>query len=83
MGQKDDKKLKTFRTEYRRLIGTAIIDGLITPGGLDPAASQGHDQNGNGGYTQIGNVDYDQNGGGDYNQSESAVLNPGGFTSRT
>jgi hypothetical protein len=67
---KDDKKLQAFRTEYRKLIGTAIIEGLIDPSaalaGFGPAASSNHDQNG-GGYTQNGG-DYDQYTG-DYNQS--------------
>lgn len=80
MAEKEEsKKLQTFRTEYRKLIGSAIIDGLISPDGPGTVAFQGHDQNGNGGYTQIGDVDYDQNGGGDYNQAESVLRNPGSF----
>ena len=68
-------ELETFRTEYRRLIGGAMISGLITPrvvgsisdfklvggGGLE----KDYDQN-SGNYTQIGGND--QQNSGNYDQ---------------
>lgn len=58
--------------DQRKLIGTAIIEGLITPGAFtffNPLATEGGDYNQNqGGYVQSGGGNHNQ-GGGDYNQS--------------
>lgn len=71
----NDKRLKTLSIEGRKLIGQAIIDGLLTPssvGGL-AAAQTDYSQNG-GNYTQRGGGDHIQGGNGDYNQA-AAILN--------
>jgi hypothetical protein len=74
MAGKDDaeeqaKRLETLSVERRRLIGQAIIDGVLSlkdisfsPVAADPDYNQGQS-----GYTQKGG-DHKQ-GGGDYNQS--------------
>lgn len=58
--------------DQRKLIGTAIIEGLITPGSFtffNPLATEGGDYNqGQGDYTQSGGGDHNQGGGG-YNQA--------------
>jgi hypothetical protein len=58
--------------EQRKLIGQAIIDGILSPKHaalLSPTAD--YSQNG-GNYTQKGG-DYRQNGGGNYNQSKEML----------
>lgn len=70
-GKPDETKaqaLTTTSTDRRKLIGQAIIDGLLTPGAafLPVARDPDYDQ-GQGGYTQRGG-DHQQ-GGGDYNQA--------------
>lgn len=64
--------LTTTSTDRRKLIGQAIIDGLITPGAafLPVAADPDYNQ-GQGGYTQRGG-DHKQ-GGGDYNQAAMSL----------
>lgn len=58
--------------EQRKLIGSAIIDGLISPGSFsfnNPIATEGGDYNQNGGsYNQGGGGNHNQGGSGDYNQ---------------
>jgi hypothetical protein len=67
----DDKRLKTLSIEGRRLIGQAIIDGLLTPSAvIAVAATKDYNQNG-GNYTQRGSGDHVQVGNGDYNQAAS------------
>lgn len=68
-GKKEE--LKTFQTEYRRLIGGAIINGLITPRvagsitditiGDDGGLAKDYDQD-SGNYTQLAG-DHEQNSG--------------------
>src|SRR3546814_14894032 len=71
-GKHDAEKLKTLAsvsTECRKLIGQAIIDGLISPGesAFSPVAADPDYNQGQGGYTQKGG---DQKPGGvDYNPS--------------
>ena len=63
------KKPITESVEQRKIIGQAIIDGVLSPrhaAMLDINAD--YSQNG-GNYTQKGG-DYRQNGGGNYNQSK-------------
>ena len=62
--------------DQRKMIGNAIIEGLLTPNAfsfLSPLATEGgdYDQNG-GGYNQSGGGNHDQGGGGGYNQSSLA-----------
>ncbi len=60
--------LRTKSTEGRKLIGQAIIDGLLTPGAVFLPGIAATDYNqGQGNYTQKGG-DHKQ-GPGDYNQS--------------
>ena len=69
------QRLASVSTERRKLIGQAIIDGLISPGesALSPVAADPDYNQGQGGYTQKGG-DHKQ-GGGDYNQSQASILN--------
>ena len=61
---KEAKELETFRTEFRTLIGRAIISGLIHPhGGLGGLLVKGPD------YDQDSTGDYNQSGGGNHNQT--------------
>lgn len=59
--------------KQRKLISSAIIEGLVTPGSFtftNPIATEGGDYNQNGGgYTQSGGGNHNQGGGGGYNQS--------------
>lgn len=65
----DDKRLKTLSTEGRKLIGQAIIDGLLSPTGvIGLVAALDYTQSG-GGYTQRGGGNHAQGGNGDYNQA--------------
>jgi len=76
----DSKQLKTMSTEGRRLIGQAIIDGLLSPSAIiGTVAMQDYGQNG-GNYTQRGGGDHRQGGNGDYNQA-AAFLNLGDIVS--
>jgi hypothetical protein len=61
--------LTTVSTDRRKLIGQAIIDGLLSPSqaAFLPLAADPDYNQGQGGYTQKGG-DHKQ-GGGDYNQS--------------
>src|SRR3546814_927208 len=66
-GKHDAEKLKTLAsvsTERRKLIGQAIIDGLISPGesAFSPVAADPDYNQGQGGYTQKGG-DHKQGGG--------------------
>ncbi len=68
-------ELETFRTEYRSLIGRAIVSGLINPhpgglgglGGILIAFGKDYDQN-TGNYKQVGSGNHQQNSG-NYDQS--------------
>jgi hypothetical protein len=67
-------------TEGRRLIGQAIIDGLLSPSAIIGVAQMtDYGQNG-GNYTQRGGGDHRQGGNGDYNQA-AALLNFGDIVS--
>lgn len=71
---KNDKRdeLETLRTEYRTLIGRAIIAGLITPSsgaiGRDLFLAAPDYNQDTGDYVQSGGGDHEQNAG-DYTQS--------------
>lgn len=74
VGKPDETtKLTTKSTEGRKLIGQAIIDGLLTPGAVFlPGVDRPSDYNqGQGNYTQKGG-DHKQ-GPGDYNQSPAEL----------
>jgi len=59
--------MKSKSVEARSVIGNAILEGLIRPGGI--LFTEGGDYNqGDGGYTQSGGGDHTQ-GSGDYNQT--------------
>jgi len=67
-------ELRTLSMEDRRVIGNAIIDGLISPAGIAferlAFGSGGGDYDQNGGpYNQSGGGDHDQGGGGGYTQN--------------
>lgn len=69
-------ELEAFRTEFRRLVGGAIVNGLVDPTmtlANVAAAQTSYDQSGGGNYTQVGG-DHDQ-GGGSYDQA--ATTRPG------
>lgn len=66
----------TLSTERRRLIGQAIIDGVLTPGEALFLPIADYDQTG-GNYTQHGNGNYTQNGGGNYDQGSALRFNIG------
>jgi hypothetical protein len=76
-GKSDDKTEQksqsptTMSTDRRKLIGQAIIDGLLSPSqaAFLPLASDPDYNQGQGGYTQKGG-DHIQ-GSGDYNQSQA------------
>lgn len=68
---KPEDELQTVSITDRKVIGAAIIEGLISPSALafERLATEGGDYNqGDGGYTQSGGGNHNQ-GGGDYNQS--------------
>lgn len=76
---KKTTELETISTADRRLIGGAIIEGLMAPSALvfDRLATEGGDYNqGDGGYTQSGGGNHNQNSG-DYNQSASSMFDRG------
>lgn len=68
-------ELRTLPMETRRAIGSAIIEGLITPAaiGFERLATEGGDYDqGSGGYNQGGGGNHAQ-GNGDYNQHAVTV----------
>lgn len=66
----DAERLETLSTDRRKLIGRAIIDGILSTSDVALLALRPADYNqSNGNYTQKGG-DHKQ-GGGDYNQSQS------------
>lgn len=71
-GPKSGAAASAISDEQRKLIGNAIIEGLLDPGSLtfySPLATEGGDYDqGNGNYNQSGGGTHDQ-GTGDYNQS--------------
>ncbi|MFC9767997.1 hypothetical protein [Rhodococcus jostii] len=85
-GKRDSQKVKrleTRSTERRKLIGQAIIDGILTPAdaALIPIGSDPDYNQSAGDYNQSTGGDHAQ-GGGDYNQSarfinvRDQVINP-------
>ncbi|MFM5893303.1 MAG: hypothetical protein ACKOQM_02585 [Novosphingobium sp.] len=71
--------ITTHSIEKRKLIGQAIIDGVLNPSHaalFGPSAD--YSQNG-GNYTQKGG-DYRQNGGGNYNQSKEMLPSLAGIS---
>ncbi|MEM7432642.1 MAG: hypothetical protein AAF351_12005 [Pseudomonadota bacterium] len=70
--------VRSMSMEHRKIIGNAIIDGLVDPARLNvlnPLATEGGDYDQNGGeYNQSGGGNHDQGGGGGYNQSASTGL---------
>ncbi len=57
----------TMSVEGRRLIGQAIIDGVLNPDNAFSGMLADYDQHG-GNYTQVGGGNYTQYGGGNYTQ---------------
>ena len=64
----ESKGQATMSTEGRRVIGQAIMDGILTPGEAVLAAVLNYAQHG-GNYTQRGGGNYTQDGGGNYDQA--------------
>ena len=64
------KKLATFSTAHRELIGRAVIDGLINPDVVASSGGGGNYIQDGGGYTQSGGGNHWQGGNGGYNQSK-------------
>jgi hypothetical protein len=62
----------TISTEGRRVIGQAIMEGILTPGEAIMAVQLNYTQQG-GNYTQRGGGNYTQSGGGNYNQAAVAL----------
>jgi hypothetical protein len=61
---------ETQSIEQRRLIGQAIIDGILTPRQVALVDLRTFDYNQSAGnYTQRGGGNYTQSGGGNYNQA--------------
>lgn len=64
-----DKRLATLSAEGRKLVGQAIIDGLLTPAAvIGVTRMQDYGQNA-GDYNQRGGGDHRQGGNGNYNQA--------------
>lgn len=73
LGEKAER-LESIGIERQKLIGQAIIDGILTPRDaalIDVALADTDYNQGQGGYTQKGG-DHHQ-GGGDYNQSAATI----------
>ena len=71
--KKDTPELETFRTEFRRLVGGAIVEGLIEPTMTlaNVGKATDYDQNSTGNYTQVGGG-HDQVGG-NYDQTANRL----------
>jgi len=68
--QEEAKRLETQSIERRRLIGQAIIDGILSPSELIFAAKPpNYDQRGSGDHKQRGGGNHIQTGGGNYDQA--------------
>jgi hypothetical protein len=67
-GAEESKGQATISTEGRRLIGQAIMDGILAPGEVLLTPRLDYTQQG-GNYTQRGGGNYTQSGGGNYNQA--------------
>ena len=68
--KEENQELESLRTEFRTLVGRAIVAGLIRPaGGFDSFLLKppNYDQN-SGNYNQTGGGNHEQNSG-DYTQS--------------
>lgn len=65
----------TVSTEGRRVIGQAIMDGILTPGEAVMAVRLDYTQQG-GNYTQRGGGNYAQSGGGNYDQAPRTLAQP-------
>ena len=64
---------RTVSVEGRRVIGQAVMDGILNPGETIPAVLADYLQFG-GNYTQSGGGNYIQWGGGNYTQSPLRAL---------
>lgn len=64
------KKLATFSTAHRELIGKAIIDGLINTDLVSSSGGGGNYIQDGGPYSQSGGGNHWQGGGGGYTQSK-------------
>jgi len=69
--QEEAKRLETQSIERRRLIGQAIIDGILSPGEVILAAKPPNyvQVGGNGSFKQRGGGDHVQTGNGNYDQA--------------
>ncbi len=67
---KADSELEAFSSEFRKMVGGAIVNGLINPTIVLPnlRAAADYSQDSTGNYTQSGGGNHNQTGG-DYNQS--------------
>ena len=61
------RRLDTQSTDLQRLIGQAIIDGILKPGEVALVVLNYAQAGGN--YTQRGGGNHTQSGGGNYNQA--------------
>ena len=68
--QEEAKRLDTQSIERRRVIGQAIIDGILNPSEVILAVkATNYVQAGNGNYRQRGGGDHVQTGNGNYDQA--------------
>jgi hypothetical protein len=76
--QEEAKRLETQSIERRRVIGQAIIDGILNPSEviLEAKVLNYTQVGGNGSYTQRGGGDHAQTGNGNYNQARVAAAFP-------
>jgi hypothetical protein len=70
------KRLETLSTEQRKVIGQAIIDGILSPRQIALIDLVSDYAQGSGNYTQRGGGNYVQ-GGGNYNQAAMPIANLG------
>ena len=72
--QEETKRLETQSIERRRVIGQAIIDGILSPSEVILAVKPpNYSQSGSGNYRQRGGGDHLQTGNGNYDQALRAV----------
>jgi len=72
----DTKHLSTMSVEQRKVIGQAIIDGVLSPRQVSLIDTISDYAQGSGNYTQRGGGNYTQ-GGGNYNQAPKEAFNLG------
>lgn len=72
------EKLLQFRKEFDKIVGQAILDGLISPESIGPfkVGSWNHGQGGH--YTQHGGGNYNQSGEGEHHQTGGGDYTQGG-----